>query len=140
MVDQRFSVSVHILTALAFTDCRKGDRMTSEQLAGSIRTNSTVVRRLVSRLVDAGILHAFKGKAGGVELARPPGEINLKEIYLASSGKALLQVSIKAPKKLCAVSCSMGKIMAGVIDGLESHSMKYLEGISVADLAKQVAK
>ena len=137
MVDQRFSVSVHIMTSLAY---EKGDLMTSEALAKSVRTNATVVRRLVSKLVDAGLLDSFKGKAGGVKLSKPAREITLKDIYVAASGKPLLNTPDKEPNKQCNVSCAMNKLLDDVCDGLEKSSMSYLSGIKLSDLASKVTK
>lgn len=138
MVDQRFSVSVHIMTSLAYGNCQGGRLMTSSELARSVRTNPTVVRRLVARLVEAKLLKAYKGKAGGVELARCPNEISLGDIYEAATEKTLIRNSQKAPRKLCPVSCAMGKLMGDIIEGVERNSRKYLSGISLADLVSKV--
>ena len=114
--------------------------MTSEQLAKSVRTNPTVVRRLLSRLVEAGLLESFKGKSGGVKITKDPREINLREIYCAVSGKKFLNASEKEPDKKCAVSCSIGGLLNNVIEGLECQSLKYLSTITICDLRKQVNK
>jgi Rrf2 family protein len=135
MVDQRFSAAVHIMTSLAY---HKGDLMTSDALASSIRTNPTVVRRLLAKLVDAGLVDSFKGKSGGVKIARSPKEISLRDIYLAVSGKQLLNVSCKEPDKKCVVSCAMTKLLREVVDGLEKNSMSYLSGIKLSELASKV--
>lgn len=140
MLDQRFAVSVQIMTTLAFHGCREGHLMTSEQLAGIVRTNATVVRRLVARLVEAELLKAYKGKTGGIELARCPDEITLKDIYVAASeDKALFHSPNKAPRKSCAVSCAMGSLLKSVFDGVEDTSRNYLAGIRLADLARKVS-
>lgn len=138
MVDQRFSVSVHIMTAVAFDSADRKSLMTSEMLSSSIKTNPAVIRRLVSKLVEAGLLKAYKGKSGGVELAKKAQEISLRDIYMAASGKKLLNSPDKAPLKKCPVSCSMGKIMNEVIEGLESNSMNYLSNIRLSDLAEKI--
>ncbi|MEK7357273.1 MAG: Rrf2 family transcriptional regulator [Bdellovibrionota bacterium] len=138
MVDHRFPVSVHIMTALAYHEQHGDKRATSEYLAASIRTNPTVIRRLVSRLAEAGLIHSYKGKSGGIELAKKPVEITLKEIYSAVLDKQLIQSPDKAPKKQCPVSCSMKKIMGEVIDGLETRSLDYLGGIRLADLVGKI--
>lgn len=128
------------MTTLAFHGCREGHLMTSEALAEVARTNPTVVRRLVSRLVDAKLLKAYKGKTGGIELARCPDEITLKDIYVAASeGKALFNSPNKSPRKSCAVSCSMASLLKGVFEGVEDTSRSYLAGITLADLAKKVS-
>ncbi|AHZ86387.1 RrF2 family transcriptional regulator [Bdellovibrio bacteriovorus] len=137
MVDQRFSVSVHIMTALAY---HKGDLMTSEELGASIRTNPTVIRRLISKLVDAGLLTSFKGKAGGVKLAKAPKEISLRDVYVAITDKKLIATPDKEPFKNCVVSCSMKKLMCELVDGIENNSMDYLGGIRLSDLTSKIAK
>lgn len=114
--------------------------MTSDELAQGIRTNPTVVRRLVARLVSANLLKAYKGKTGGVELAREPGQITLKDIYLAAHDKPLLNAPDKSPKKNCPVSCSMGKLMKDVVDGVENNSLDYLSGIPLSDIVGKIAK
>lgn len=113
--------------------------MTSEVLASSVRTNPTVVRRLVAKLVEAGLLKAYKGKAGGVELAKKAQEITLRDIYVAASGKKLIHAPDKTPNKKCTVSCSMGKLFGDVIEGLEENSMSYLSNIRLSDLSSKVS-
>lgn len=135
MLDQKFSVSVHIMTALAYS---KDELVTSEYLASSIRTNPTVVRRLLAKLVDAGLLESFKGKAGGVRLSKAAKEITLKEIYTAVCEKKLVATSDKEPVKQCAVSCSMKKIMEDVVDGIERQSMDYLSKIRLHELTSKI--
>ncbi|MEN0057701.1 MAG: Rrf2 family transcriptional regulator [Bdellovibrio sp.] len=137
MIDQRFAVSVHIMTVLAF---HKGELMTSEQLAASIGTNPTVIRRLSSKLVEAGLVSSFKGKSGGICLAKSAREISLKDIYKAIGDKRLIACPEKEPFKQCEVSCSMGEIFDEVVEGLEKQSMSYLAGIRLADVAAKVAR
>lgn len=127
------------MTALAYHEQHGHKRATSEYLASSIRTNPTVIRRLVSRLADAGLLHSYKGKSGGIELAKKPVEISLRDIYSAVLDKQLIQTPDKAPKKQCPVSCAMKKIMGEVIDGLENQSLDYLGHIKLADLLGKIA-
>lgn len=136
MVDQRFSVSIHIMTALAF---HKGELMTSEQLAGSIRTNPTVIRRLLAKLVDAGLLESFKGKSGGVKLAKSPKEISLKDIYTAvCCDKKLIATPDKEAAKQCLVSCNMGKLLDDVVNGIEHNSMNYMSNICLSELTAKI--
>lgn len=138
MVDQKFAVAVHIMTLLAFEKCENGHLYTSEQIAKSVRTNPTVVRRLIAKLVEAKILKSYKGKSGGVELAKCPSEISLREIYDAISDKTLLAARCGKAHGPCPTSRSMGKLMHGVIADFEANSKSYLEGILLQDLAAQV--
>lgn len=112
--------------------------MTSEELASSIRTNPTVIRRLIAKLVEAGLLASFKGKAGGVKLARPAKEISLRDIYTAVLEKRLIANRTKEPLKACPVSCAMGKLMHEVIDGIEENSLKYMANVRLSELSSKV--
>lgn len=123
------------MTVLAY---HKPDLMTSEELASSIRTNPTVIRRLVSKLVEAGLLETFKGKAGGIRMTKSPKEITLKDIYEAVLDKKLMATPCKEPYKQCVVSCNMGTLLSEVAEGIEQNSMLYLSGIKLSDLASQI--
>jgi len=112
--------------------------MTSEQLASSIRTNPTVVRRLLAKLSEAGLLESYKGKSGGVKISKNAKSISLKDIYTAVSGKQLINTHDKEPHKQCAVSCSMKEILCGFAKGFETNSMNYLSKIKLSDFISKV--
>lgn len=138
MVDTRFPVSVHIMVSLAY---HQDELMNSDQLASVLRTNPTFVRRLVSRLVDAGLVQSFRGRDGGIRLARPPKEINLKDIYIASTEEKTLLCTPKKPStKACPVSCSMTDILCQLVDGIENSTHVYLAKLTLNDLLKKVNK
>jgi len=144
VVDQRFAVSVHVMLSLAQAHSQNSGPgralVTSEYLAESVRTNPAVIRRIVSRLAQSQLVNSFRGKAGGVELAKEPSAISLADIYSAISEKSLLNHSDKAPKRQCKVSCSMSKIMGGLIEGFEKNSLRYFSRIYLSDLLAEVHK
>ena len=78
MVDTRFSVSIHIMTTLAYNE---GELMNSDMLAKGLKTNATFVRKLIARLVSAELVESFRGKGGGIKLAKDPHKISLKDIF-----------------------------------------------------------
>ena len=123
------------MTALAHAE---GDLMNSENLAQSIQTNPTVVRRLVSKLVSAGLIQSFKGKSGGIKLAKSPKSILLSEIYSATDHGAPFSAPNKKPMKACQVSCSMAVIFKRLFNDIEKAQLDYLGNISLEDIAKQV--
>ena len=137
MVDTRFSVSVHIIVSLAY----QPDSLTnSDALAGVLKTNPTFVRKLVSKLVDAGIVQSFRGKGGGIRLAKSPKEITLKDIYVAAMDeKALMSTPNKSAYRACKVSCSMSEILCEVVDGVEHATKTYLSKTYVSDLLKKIS-
>lgn len=138
MEDTRFATSVHIMTALANT---QDELLSSEVLSTSLKTNPAFVRKLISRLVEGGLIKSFRGKGGGIKLAKDAQDITLKEIYLASTeNKRLICTSDKPKEKNCVISCSMGEIMGEVIGGMESASLTYLAKIPLSDLLVKIKK
>ena len=67
----RFVVAIHAMSVLArFTG--KGP-VCSALVAQSVHTNPVVIRRLMTELEKAGLVHSVAGRSGGFELNRDPG-------------------------------------------------------------------
>jgi Rrf2 family protein len=96
----RFAVGVHLLTALA---ANPGQVIRSEQIACSVNTNPAVVRRLFSILAQAGLVRARLGQGGGFELARPPAEVTLLDVYRALEEPELFATHRSPPDPGCPV-------------------------------------
>ncbi len=119
----------------------QGEMFNSEFLAEVLKTNPTFVRKLVSPLVEAGLVESFRGKGGGIKLARSPSDITLKDIYVAAVDDKSLVCNPKKPTtKACPVSCSMSDILCGIVDGIEGATKSYLAKMSLQDLLKKVSK
>jgi Rrf2 family protein len=137
MVDTRFPVSLHIMVSLAY---QEDELLSSDQLAKSLKTNATFIRKLVSKLVEADLIQSFRGKGGGIRLAKRPSEISLKDIYLASlEDKPLLCTPKKPVIKACPVSCSMNGILSDLVDGIEISTQNYLAKMTLGDLLNKIS-
>lgn len=136
MVDTRFSVSVQIMMTLAF---HSDELMNSEALAKVLKTNPTFVRKLVSNLVEDGLIESFRGKGGGIKLAKSPSDISLKDIYIASTEEKTLISKHKKPiVKACAVSCCIENVLDDIVDGIETSTQTFLAKKNLSDLMRQV--
>lgn len=140
MVDQKFAVSLHIMTLLAFYEADHDIRVTSESLAYSIKTNPTVVRRHVALLVKENLIISYKGKTGGLKLARESKNIRLDEIYSTVSKKPILASPDKSPNKKCTVSCAMQEVFHHITDGLDDQVKAYLKQIRLAEIVYKISK
>ncbi|MCZ8521163.1 MULTISPECIES: Rrf2 family transcriptional regulator [Paenibacillus] len=78
-ISSRFAVAVHILSLL---EVNRGERITSDYIAGSVNTNPVVIRRLMSMLSRAGLVVTSAGVPGAV-LSREADRITLLDIYRA---------------------------------------------------------
>src|SRR4051812_42916505 len=123
MVDTRFPVSVHIMTSLAYN---RPELVSSEQLAVSIKTNSSFIRKLVVSLSAAGLVESVRGKSGGVRLVKNPKDITLDQIYRAVTDNSLIAVPNKTPNKSCAISCGIGDILCKISEEIEENTLKQL--------------
>lgn len=136
MVDTRFSVSVQIMMTLAH---HQDELMNSDFLAKALKTNPTFIRKLVSKLVAAQLIESFRGKGGGIKMAKEPSEISLRDIYVASTEeKTLISVHNKPVTKTCQVSCCINEVLGDIVEGIESSTKSYLAKKYLSDLMREV--
>lgn len=96
----RFAVAVHVLTLLAQAG---GEPVTSEYIAGSVNTNPSLVRRLLSALARAGLTASQLGTGGGALLARPADAITLLDVYRAVDEGEVFAMHREQPNPACTV-------------------------------------
>ncbi len=127
MVDFRFATSIHILLALANVALNEPDRLVSSaQLAESTLCDPALIRKLLIPLSEAGLIETFRGKTGGVKLAKSALEITLREIYEASFDSNLL-VGRKDANQKCPIGSKMSHVFKFITDDLEATFLKNLE-------------
>ena len=79
-ITSRFTIAVHTLIAIEYF--KDMDRVNSEFLAGSTGVNPVIIRTVISRLREAGIVKTQRGSSGA-ELLKPLSEITFYDIYKA---------------------------------------------------------
>ncbi|MGA0254560.1 MAG: Rrf2 family transcriptional regulator [Rhodothermales bacterium] len=77
MASTRYATTLHILILLA---AETQQEHTSRSLATRLGTNPVVLRRIISHLAQAGLVHTRRGAGGGVSLATDPDEITLGQV------------------------------------------------------------
>jgi Rrf2 family protein len=75
-----FRVAVQALVLIAETD----GVCSSSSIARELQSHAAFLRRVTARLVQAQILVAREGRAGGYRLARPAEQITLAQVYQAA--------------------------------------------------------
>ncbi len=79
-ISSRFTIALHIF---ACVDTFKDDyKVTSDFLATSINTNPVIIRKILTRLKNAGLINVARG-TGGIELTRALSEITFFDVYEA---------------------------------------------------------
>lgn len=128
--NSRLSLALHTLGHMAGDP----DRVrTSAAIAEHAGTNPVVVRRVLGRLREAGLLTSEKGHAGGWRLARKPGEITLADVYLALNER-LVAGREDADTPECAVERALQERVAGVLEDIERSLVKRLTETSISEV------
>lgn len=104
MIDRRFPTALHVMASLVFMERDGRPWVSSAQFADYLRVNPTLMRRLLTQLVQHGLLESQMGRNGGVRLARSAETITLRDIYQAAvADKKLWTPRTDIPRR-CAVS------------------------------------
>ena len=132
-ITSRFTIAVHALVFIKlFQDER---RVTSNVLAGSIQANPVIIRTVLSKLKDAGIIDARQG-SGGSRLARPVEDISLYDIYKAvdTVDETGLFHFHENPKPACPIGRNIHSALDDKIQKVQDSMENELRKISVADV------
>jgi DNA-binding IscR family transcriptional regulator len=138
----QFAVAAHIMAVLGYYDGKQheGGPVTSGVLAGSVNTEVTFVRRIISKLVKAGLVTATRGKTGSCSIARPANEITMLDIYRASESPEAFTVHSYAPEAGCPVSPHFKAPMNGVLAKSQKALEDNLAAQLLSDLVKDIRK
>lgn len=131
----RFAVGVHILTLLASHD---GEPATSAWIAGSVNTNPALIRRLLSKLLKAGLTRSQMGAGGGALLARPAAAITLADVYDALGEDGVIPVHA-SPNPRCPVGRNIQALLERRIDAAQAALRRELAKTTIAHLNREIA-
>jgi Rrf2 family protein len=136
-VNTQFSIAVHLLAGLG---CRKGRDATSGELAMSVNTSPSFVRRTLSRLSRAGLVKTTTGKAGACWLAKKPEQISLLDIYRAVPAPKAFAIHAYASRKTCPVSCNIKQALDKALAKTQKALEESLDDISLAKIIADLKK
>ena len=132
MYSSKLSVSIHILCLVALGPCP----VTSGDIAGSIGTNPSLVRRLMSRLKAAHLLNA-QTRLGATGLAKPAEQISLLEVFRAVEPQQSL-FDIHAGTNLnCPVGAHINGILTRLYGGIQQEMEAKLGAVKLSGLLRQ---
>jgi Rrf2 family protein len=108
-----------------------GGRETTREVAEHQGIPKVFLPKIVQRLVQAGLLRAHRGPAGGIALSRPPDQINMRQIIEAMDGPIALNTCLLLPgecprESICPVHEIWVKTQDDLLSGLESITLSKL--------------
>ena len=132
-ISSRFTIGLHILTAIDMF--QKDYKVTSDFLAGSIRTNPVVVRKILGQLKKAGLIHSSQGVAG-ITMAKPLEEISFYDVYSAIEPveDGDLFRFHDDPNPDCPVGRNIHELLHGKLREIQSAMEEKMRGYTLADL------
>lgn len=133
----QFSIAVHIMAGLGYKD---GADITSSSLARSVNTCPSFVRRILSKLSKAGLVHTTIGKAGACTLAKGANEISLFDIYEAVDAPKVFAIHGYDVQKPCPVSCNIKTALERVLGKAQTSVEESLKGITLDKIISDVKK
>lgn len=136
-MNTRFAVAVHILTLL---QTQKGEPATSEFIAGSVNTNPSLIRRLLSQLGRAGLTASQMGTGGGALLARPADTITLLDVYDAVGEDRSVIPIHASPSPKCPVGRNIQAVLETRIQSAEQALRDELANTTIASLAGDLTR
>jgi Rrf2 family protein len=136
-VNTHFAVAVHILVYLAE---KAGAPVSSEEVAGSVGTNASFVRRILAKLNSAGLATAQPGAGGGMTLGKPAREITLKDVSRAVDKKRELIPLHPSPHPQCPVGRNIKGALGETISELEDTVDSHLARTTIADVTAEVTR
>ncbi len=129
--DGWFAIGVHALALLA----RMPDTTSSAYVAASVNTHVVSLRRVVVRLVRAGLVRSQEGRDGGYFLARPADQITLADVYRALRAAGPLPPSRAVPNSQCPVGSGIRAALGEVAAAAEHRLLDDLAGHTIAEVA-----
>jgi Rrf2 family protein len=108
-----------------------GVRETTREVAEHQGIPKVFLPKIVQRLVQAGLLRAHRGPAGGIALSRPPDQINMRQIIEAMDGPIALNTCLILPSEcpresICPIHEIWVKTQDDLLSGLESITLSKL--------------
>lgn len=134
-MNSEFNVAVH---ALVYLD-HKGDFVSSEELADNICTNSARVRKILSRLKQAGLVEAREGSVGGFRFIGDARAVTLAEVAEALKTR-FVSTNWRSGDvdKECLVSSGMGRMMDGIMEELNAGCYELMKKRTIAGIEEQI--
>ena len=133
----QFSIAVHLLAGLGY---RKGREATSGELAMSVNTSPSFVRRTLAKLSKAGLVETTTGKSGTCRLGREPKEISLLDVYEAVDAPKAFAIHAYAPLKPCPVSCNIKTALEHALTKTQEAMEDSLRSITLAEIISDLSK
>lgn len=120
--------TLRVLIYLALDPTR---RATIQEIAGAYGISENHLMKVVHQLAQSGLVESVRGKGGGIQLARPPGEIRIGRVVQEAEGAApIVECFSDAGNCRIAPDCRLAGMLSSAFtalyDSLDQHTLADL--------------
>lgn len=130
----RLSDAIHIL---AYLKIYQNTKLSSDEIAGSIMTSPVVVRRLMGKLKQAGLITTVAGTPSP-SLAKSTNQISLLDVYLAVEENTELFHVDRQTNPDCIVGGNIQLVLEQCYDKAQLAAKQKLQAISLAEVIDHI--
>lgn len=128
-INRRIDYAVRVMLCLAKRE--PGSRLATQLIQEEMRIPRPFLRRIIADLSRVGMIRTFAGPNGGVELARQPEKIHLRQIWEAIEGPILISDCLEGVNSCpletgCPVNRRWKRLQALILSELESITLDGL--------------
>ncbi len=129
-MDTRFSSAIHTLVLIAASE----EPMTSEEIAVSVGTNASYIRKVIGSLKKKDIIESHRG-ISGYTLKLKAEELTLLQIYQAVNGTEAIGLFDlhQNPNDRCIVGRHIKPVLTDMFMEMEEAVVHALSGKNLAD-------
>ena len=138
-ISSRFTIGVHILAVIDYMSST--EKVTSSVLAGSIGVNPVIVRNVMGKLKEAGIISISQGKSG-ITLAKDLEEVTFYDMYKAVDcvdEEGIFHFH-ENPNPECPIGRNIHRAMDGKLEQIQRCMEEEMKRITVADVTRDIRK
>ena len=108
-----------------------------DEIAKSYDISKNHLTKVVHNLAKADFIHSIRGRNGGIRLARPPKNINLKEVVITTEEDFNMVECFNQKTNKCVITgaCQLGDVFSEAL----GNYLQTLAQYSLADLLKNNA-
>lgn len=136
-ITSKFTIAVHIITAIDYFKYK--ETVTSNFLSGSVGVNPVIIRTVMGKLKDAGIITISQGKSG-ISLAKELSDITFYDVYKAVDcvdDDGLFHFH-ENPNIDCPVGRNIHSTMEDKLRMIQDSMESQMKEITIADVASSV--
>lgn len=138
-ITSKFTIAVHVITAIDYFKDKK--TVTSSFLAGSVGANPVIIRTVMGKLKEAGIISISQGKSG-ISLAKELSDITFYDVYKAvdcMDEEGLFHFH-ENPNIDCPVGRNIHSAMEDKLRMIQDSMENQMKGITIANVSSSVKK